>query len=121
MHIGKESNDFELVQARLVGSEQEVLTTYEKDPWLYVQPVLVQMPTKLIVERTGYRRRMVDYFKRGEKRPSETRFPDALLAAAEFARRGLLRRTCRKFQVMTQQQLDCIGIFNKRIGLTAVS
>ena len=38
VHIGKESNDFELVQARLVGSEQEVLTTYEKDPWLYVQP-----------------------------------------------------------------------------------
>ena len=92
VHIGKEANDLELVQAGLVTSEQEVLTTYEQDPWLYLQPVLARIPTNQIVEKTGYSRRMANYLKTGEKGPSAKRFSHVLATAAEFARERLAEK-----------------------------
>jgi hypothetical protein len=70
LHIGKEANEIDKVQAGLVDSEDEVLLTYEKDLWETMQPILAKLPTRLILDQTGYSRSMVYALKSGERRPS---------------------------------------------------
>lgn len=57
-----------------------------------MQPVLAQIPTKLLVNETGYSRRMINYLKAGNKRPSKGRFAKVLAAASEFATDRLLEK-----------------------------
>ena len=69
IHIGKEANDFELVQAGLVEEEDEILTTFERDPWEILKPIVAQIHYEEIMEATGYSRSMVFGLKSGERCP----------------------------------------------------
>ena len=86
LHIGKEANEIDKVQAGLVGSEDEVLLTYERDLWGLIQPILAELPVAQVIERTGYSRSMVYRLRRGEKRPSRDRLQILLVLIAEYAR-----------------------------------
>ena len=48
VHIGKETNELEMVQAGLVEGEEAVLLKYKRDPWEYVQPILSEMPARMV-------------------------------------------------------------------------
>lgn len=89
VHIGKETNELEMVQAGLVEGEEAVLLKYERDLWEYVQPILSEMPARMVQEETGYSRRMVYALKRGDRRPSEVRMADVLRFAVAHARECL--------------------------------
>jgi hypothetical protein len=86
LHIGKEANEIDRVQAGLVGSEEEVLLTYERDLWELIQPILKEIPVAQVIERTGYSRSMVYRLRRGEKRPSSDRLDILLVLVVERAR-----------------------------------
>jgi hypothetical protein len=89
VHIGKETNELEMVQAGLVEGEEAVLLKYERDLWEYVQPILSEIPARMVQEETGYSRRMAYALKRGDRRPSEVRMADVLRFAAKHARERL--------------------------------
>jgi hypothetical protein len=70
LHIGKEANELELVQAGLIGTGDEVTLRYERDPWELIQPAIAGLPVDIIVKATGYSRSMAYRLRRGERRPS---------------------------------------------------
>jgi len=89
VHIEKEANTINRVQAGLVGSEEEVLLTYERDLWDLIQPILKEIPFAQIIERAGYSRSMVYRLRRRENRPSSVRIDGLLVLIAEDARTRL--------------------------------
>jgi U3 small nucleolar RNA-associated protein 14 len=68
IHVGKEANEFELVQAGLVDVEENVLTTYERDLWEDLQLIVAKMSVEEIIQITGYSRRMAYMVMRGERK-----------------------------------------------------
>ena len=90
VHIGKEANEIDRVQAGLVGSEDKVLLTYERDLWDLIQPILKEIPVAQVMEITGYSRSMVYRLKRGEKRPASDRLEILLEIVAEHSRNKLV-------------------------------
>ena len=86
VHIGKEANDLELVQAGLVTDEDSVLSIYLPDPWEIVQKVMAEIPAERISRETGCMLRFAQYLRAGDRRPSIDRFPIFLKLAAKFAR-----------------------------------
>ena len=89
VHIGKEANDLELVQAGLVTDEDSVLSIYLPDPWEIVQKVLAEIPAERICREIGCSLRFTQYLRAGNRRPSIDRFPIFLGLAAKFAREAL--------------------------------
>lgn len=71
LHVGKETNEFELVEAGLVDREDDVLMIYQRDPWEELQPIVAKMTVEEIIRITGYSRRMAYSVKAGKRRPSE--------------------------------------------------
>jgi len=90
LHIGKEANAIDKVQAGLIDSEDEVLLTYERDLWDYLQPIIAEIPAARIQEETGYSRRMIYALRSGERRPSKERLEILLVLVAEHSRETLL-------------------------------
>jgi hypothetical protein len=74
IHIGKEANELELVQAGLIGTEDEVTLRYERDPWDLLQSIVAQLPVDAIMQATGYSQSMAYRLRRGERRPSRDGF-----------------------------------------------
>lgn len=76
MHIGKESNRLEAVEAGIEHDPDEVWTEYQDprcDPWwTLVLPVLRQMPIDRLVAATGLHRRSLFAIRAGERRPIES-------------------------------------------------
>jgi hypothetical protein len=89
LHIGKEANEIDKVQAGLIDTEEEVLLTYERALWELIQPILCDLPIAQVIERTGYSRSMVYRLRRGEKRPSSDRFEILLVLIAEHSHERL--------------------------------
>lgn len=90
LHIGKEANEIDKVQADLLDSEDDVLLTFERDLWEYIQSRLSELPISLIHERTGYSKRMIYALRRGERRPSKERLEILLVLVAERSREILI-------------------------------
>ena len=74
----------------MVGSEEEVLLTYERDLWDLIQPILKEIPVDQVIVRTGYSRSMVYRLRRGEKRPSSGRLKNLLVLVAEHSHKRLV-------------------------------
>ena len=85
VHVGKEANKLEEVEAGLEHDPDEVWTEYRdpgRDPWAtLVLPVLWQMPIDRLVAKPGLHRRSLFATRAGERRP-HPRNRQALLAAA---------------------------------------
>jgi len=90
LHIGKEANDIDTVQAGFVDSQDQVLLTYERDPWETLQPILAEVPVRLIMEKTGYSRSMAYALHKGDRRPSRQRLESLSGVLAEHCRRRLV-------------------------------
>ena len=86
VHIGKEANDLELVQAGLVTDEESVLSVYFPDPWEIVQKVLADIPARVIIEKTGCSQSSAYNWKQGKGHPSGEYLPRLIEVAAGAAR-----------------------------------
>lgn len=86
IHVGKEANELELVQAELVPEEDEVLTTYMPDAWASIQPVLEQMHASRIRNETGCSLREIHYWKSNKYRPTGERYSRVISSCARFSR-----------------------------------
>ncbi len=71
-HVGKEGNELEAHQAGLV-TEVERQLEYHDSSFDDLIAALQQIPTKVIVEATGYNPRTVRWLNRGKFQPSERR------------------------------------------------
>jgi hypothetical protein len=72
-YIGKESNSLEEVEVGLIHSPQNVYTEYpdrRRDEWeTRILPALKKAPIDRVVELTGRSRRMIIYYRTGQRRP----------------------------------------------------
>lgn len=86
VHIGKEANELELLDARLITDEDSILTIYRGDPWKYVQPVIADTPARVIIDKTGCSRRSAYNWKKGKGHPSGEYLRRLIEVAASAAR-----------------------------------
>ena len=70
IHIGKETNELELVQAGLKMGPDDVQLKYDRDEWHYLKQIIGEIPIDEILEGTGYSPRMVYALRAGTRRPS---------------------------------------------------
>jgi hypothetical protein len=89
VHIGKEANDLELIQAGLVSNEDEHLNTYEQDIRDMLPGVLKLIPVPQIMEATGCSRRMAFYWRSGQHKPRRRQQSRLLPLAGRIAREQL--------------------------------
>ena len=94
LHIGKEANDLEEVQAGLVRDPSEVQTTYGRNLWDILRPIIAEMPAKRLQEEMGYGRAQAYYLRSGKRCPAKKRLPAVLACAAKFARERLSESGC---------------------------
>jgi hypothetical protein len=90
MHVGKESNRLEEVEAGLVHDPEEVYTEYvdaRHDPaWATVTRVLKDMPRSRLMQETGLSRRALTALRNGHALPHAKTREALARAAAAFAR-----------------------------------
>ena len=79
-----------MVQAGLVGSEEQVTLRYEQDPWEWLQPIVAEMPVDTVMQLCGYSKSMAFKIKNGTRRPSKAELSMLWdrLNANPFCRRG---------------------------------
>jgi hypothetical protein len=70
VHVGKEANKLEQVEAGIVGDQDEVYTVYE-DSWEDVRFALERMPVKDLVHQTGLSRMGLYKLRSGLARPRD--------------------------------------------------
>ncbi len=86
VHIGKEPNDLEPIQAGLVSSEDEYLNTYEQDIRDMLPGVLKLIPVSQIMEATDCTRRMAFYWRSEKHKPRRRQRNSILPLAGRIAR-----------------------------------
>jgi hypothetical protein len=95
VHLGKEANKLEEVEAGLEHDPDEVYTAYadpRRDPWrALVLPVLREMPSKQLASAVGMSERRLRDVLTGRARPPPNTEAAVTRAAAQFARNGLRR------------------------------
>jgi hypothetical protein len=121
VHIGKEANELELVQAGLVDEEERVLNVYERDLWEMVQPILEEIPAARIQKETGYSKREVHYLRKGVKRPSKKRLPKVAAMAAGWAREVLENHSQQDDPAMDRTLIEKCATFLADLGRDQVS
>lgn len=94
LHIGKEANDLEEVQAGLVQDPDEVQTTYGRNLWDILRPIIAEMPAKRLQEEMRYGRAQAYNLRSGKRCPAKKRIPAVLACAAKFAREKLREVRC---------------------------
>ena len=85
-HIGKEANDYELVQTGLVEAEEEVLTIYPQDAWDLIPNVLSPIHAGTVAKVAGCGRRAACYYRSDRRKPKGKRLRMLTQLAARFAR-----------------------------------
>ena len=90
IHIGKETNELELVQAGLKMGPDDVQLKYDRDEWHYLKQIIGEIPIEKILEGTGYSPRMVYALRAGTRRPSSKRMKLIRRLAAAYAREHLV-------------------------------
>lgn len=88
-HIGKEANEYELVQAGLVEAEEEVLTTYLQDAWDLIPSILLRIPAQIIMHAAGCSKRAAYSYRKSQRKPREKTRKLLTQLAARFAREEL--------------------------------
>jgi hypothetical protein len=95
VHLGKEANKLEEVEAGVEHDPEEVYTEYadpRRDPWrALVLPVLRRMPRKELAEAVAMSERRLRDLLKGRARPHPDTEAAMLRAAAQFARDELRR------------------------------
>jgi hypothetical protein len=89
VHIEKEANDLELIQAGLVSIEDEHLNSYEHDIRDLLPGVLKLLPVSQIIEATGCSRRIAFYWRSGKHKPRRRQLNRQLPLAGRTAREQL--------------------------------
>ncbi len=84
-HIGKEANEYELVQAGLVEAEEEVLTTYPQNSWDLIPQVLSRIPAQTIRQAAGCSKRAAYYYRNAQRKPRRKTLKLLTQLAARFA------------------------------------
>lgn len=67
--IGKEANEIEQIDERLILTEAGRIIAYGDGEWEAIRRQWVKRPTREIMRETGYSRSMVKYLKCGKRRP----------------------------------------------------
>lgn len=88
VHVGKESNKLEEVEAGVEHNPDEVWTEYadpKRDPWVtIVLPVLKQIPLSGLAEATGLSERAVRAIRNGHSHPRDAVWNALLAEVARF-------------------------------------
>jgi len=85
VHVGKEANKLEQVEAGIVSDQEEVYTIYD-DPWEDVRFALERMPVKELARQTGLSPRGLYKLRYGLDRPRDEHRATLQAVAAEWAR-----------------------------------
>ncbi len=88
-HIGKEANEYELVQAGFVEAEEEVLTTYLQDAWDLIPNIILRIPAQIIMQAAGCSKRAAYFYRRSQRKPRGKTRKLLTQLAARFAREEL--------------------------------
>lgn len=94
LHIGKEANDLEEVQAGLVKDPNRVQITFGRNLWDVLRPIIAEIPAKRVQEEMGYGRAQAYYLRSGGRCPAKKRMPAMLACVARFAREKLSEAGC---------------------------
>jgi hypothetical protein len=112
IHVGKESNRLEEVQAGLTHDAEDVLTEYESAShggWrTLVHPVLCDMPVALAARESGVSRRGIEKLRANlQQRPHAKTMQAVTLAAAEYARSALVAANIQA----SPTDFDCLAAY----------
>jgi len=87
--IGKEANELELIEARLIAKEHRYLTEYRRDIRDFPSEILRLIPTNSIQMALNCSRRYAYSLRSGERRPSTKLLPKVVQFTARYARKSL--------------------------------